>query len=153
VIGTGNDVATLNSLIATTIDSIDGYQESAKATEDMRLKDMFETLATDRRQAVEDMRARVTALGGNPEDDGTVLAAAHRKFVDLKSMVTGRDDKAIVNEVERGEDHIKSKFESAIADDEISSDTRAIITKAFESVRRGHDAMSQMKHSMEASHA
>ncbi len=148
MIGTGNDVATLNSLIATTIDSIDGYQESAKATDDMRLKDMFETFASDRRQVVEQLRARVTALGGNPEDDGTILAAAHRQFVDLKAMVTGRDDKAIINEVERGEDHIKAKFENAMKDEEISSDTRAIISKACESVRRGHDAMSQMKHSM-----
>jgi len=153
MIGTGNDVATLNSLIETTIDSVDGYRESAAATEDARLKGMFETFASDRGKVVQDLRARVTALGGTPEDDGTVLAAAHRKFVDLKSLVTGRDDQAIVNEVERGEDHIKAKFEKAIADEEISSETRGIITRAFESVRRGHDAMSQMKHSMQATHA
>lgn len=153
MIGTGNDISTLNSLIETTIDSVDGYQESANATDDMRLKDMFETFASDRRQVVEQLRARVTALGGNPEDDGTILAAAHRRFVDLKAMVTGRDDKAIVNEVERGEDHIKAKFENAMKDEEISSDTRAIISKAYESVRRGHDAMSRMKHSMEATDA
>jgi len=153
MIGTGNDVATLNSLIETTIDSVDGYRESAAATEDARLKGMFETFASDRGKVVQDLRARVTALGGTPEDDGTVLAAAHRKFVDLKSLVTGRDDQAIVNEVERGEDHIKAKFEKAVADEEISAETRGIITTAFESVRRGHDAMSQMKHSMQATHA
>lgn len=153
MIGTGNDAKTLNSLIATTIDSIDGYQESANATENMRLRDMFETFAADRRKVVDMLRARVVAVGGEPEDDGTILAAAHRKFVDLKSMVTGRDDQAIVNEVERGEDHIKHKFETAIADEELSSETRAIITRAFESIRRGHDSMSQMKHSMQASHA
>lgn len=148
MIGTGKDVATLNWLIETTIDSIDGYRESAAVTKDMRLRSMFETLSSDRHEIVEDMRARVTALGGEPEDDGTILAVAHRKFVDLKSMMTGRDDKAIIDEVERGEDHIKSKFESAIADEDISSETRAIIMRSFESVRRGHDAMSQMKHSM-----
>jgi uncharacterized protein (TIGR02284 family) len=119
MIGTGNDVSTLNSLIETTIDSIDGYRESAQATSNGQLKAMFENLSNDRTQAVETLRARVRDLGGTPEDDGTVLAAAHRKFVDLKAMVTGRDDKAIINEVERGEDHIKAKFEGAMKDDEI----------------------------------
>lgn len=153
MIGTGNDVSTLNSLIETTIDSIDGYRESAQATSNGQLKAMFENLSNDRTQAVETLRARVRDLGGTPEDDGTVLAAAHRKFVDLKAMVTGRDDKAIINEVERGEDHIKAKFEDAMKDDEISSDTRTVITQAYGSVRTGHDRMRDLKHSMEAANA
>jgi uncharacterized protein (TIGR02284 family) len=153
MIGTGNDVSTLNSLIETTIDSIDGYRESAQATSNGQLKAMFENLSNDRTQAVETLRARVRDLGGTPEDDGTVLAAAHRKFVDLKAMVTGRDDKAIINEVERGEDHIKAKFEGAMKDDEISSDTRTVITQAYGSVRTGHDRMRDLKHSMEAANA
>lgn len=150
MIGTGNDVTTLNSLIATTIDSINGYQESAQATSDTRLKGLFEGFANDRQKVVTDLRTRVRELGGTPDKDGTILAMAHRKFVDLKSLVTGRDDKAIVDEVERGEDHIKHKFEAAINDENLSSETRAIITTAYESVRRGHDSVSEMKHTMAA---
>src|SRR5918999_1132696 len=77
-------------------------------------------------------------LGGNPEDDGSFLGKTHQRFLDLKSAVTGRDEKAIINEVERGEDYLKEKFEAALQSDKLTGDTRTVIERAFTSVRRGH---------------
>ena len=147
---TSHDIHTLNSLIATTIDSVDGYQEAAKDSENSRFTPMFTSRARERRQVASDMQAEVTRLGGNPEDDGTILAGAHRAFVSLKSVVTGKDDKAIVNEVERGEDHIKAKFEDAMKDHELSPETKSAIGAAWGSVKAGHDEMRNLKHSMES---
>lgn len=78
-----------------------------------RYAEMFTARAGERRRIVSQLQTEVVRLGGKPEDDGTILASAHRKFLDLKVVVTGRDDKAIVNEVERGEDHILHTFEAA----------------------------------------
>lgn len=147
---TSHDIRTLNSLIATVIDSIDGYSESAKDAESGRFTSMFNDRAAERREILTRLQAEVGRLGGNPEDDGTTAAAAHRGFVNLKSAVTGRDDKAVINEVERGEDHIKSKFEDALRDDDLSPQTRSVIQECFTSVKQGHDQMSALKHSMEA---
>ena len=147
---TSHDIRTLNSLIATVIDSIDGYSESAKDAESGRFASMFNDRAAERREVLTRLQAEVGRLGGNPEDDGTTAAAAHRGFVNLKSAVTGRDDKAVINEVERGEDHIKSKFEDALRDDDLSPQTRSVIQECFTSVKQGHDQMSALKHSMEA---
>jgi uncharacterized protein (TIGR02284 family) len=91
----------------------------------------------------------VARLGGNPEDDGTVLAGAHRMFLNLKSMMTGQDDKAIVNEVEAGEDHIKAKFEDALGDMKLSPAVRSVIESCYSSVKAGHDQMRDIKHSMQ----
>ncbi|MEO5868133.1 MAG: PA2169 family four-helix-bundle protein, partial [Sphingomonas sp.] len=63
--------------------------------------------------------------------------------------VTGQDDKAIVNEVERGEDHIKAKFEDALKDDGLTPETRSAIGAAWTSVKAGHDEMSALKHSLD----
>ena len=144
-----NDIRTLNSLIATTIDSIDGYHESAQAAESSRFAEMFNSRAVERREVLTRLQAEVARLGGNPEDDGTAAAAAHRGFLDLKAAVTGRDDQAIINEVERGEDHIKAKFERALEDDDLSPETREVIRECYASVKQGHDQMSQLKHSMQ----
>ena len=147
---TSHDIRILNGLIATTIDSVDGYQEAAKDSENSRFTPMFTSRAHERRQVASDLQAEVTRLGGNPEDDGTILAGAHRAFVNLKSAVTGKDDKAIVNEVERGEDYIKAKFEDAMKDDELSPETKSAIGAAWGSVKSGHDEMRDLKHSMES---
>jgi len=147
---TSHDIRTLNGLIATTIDSIDGYSESAKDAESSRFATIFGDRATERRQVVTKLQAEVARLGGNPEDDGTALAAAHRVFLNLKSTVTGGDDQAIVNEVERGEDHIKAKFEAALADNELAPQTRTAIQDCYTSVKQGHDQMRDLKHSLQA---
>jgi uncharacterized protein (TIGR02284 family) len=146
------DIAVLNSLIATTLDSVDGYETSAADIEDVSLAAMFTARANERRAVASQLQAEVSRLGGNPEDDGTVLAGAHRAFVNLKSAVTGQDNKAIVDEVERGEDHIKAKYEAAMQDANLSPETRNVIQAAWQSVREGHDQMRDIKHGME-SHA
>ena len=75
--------------------------------------------------------------------------AAHRMFLDLKQAVTGSDDQAIVNEVERGEDYLKGKFETAINNTELTASARSAVQTAWESVRAGHDEMSRLKHAMQ----
>ena len=147
---TSRDIRTLNGLIATTIDSVDGYRTSATDVDNPRYAELFTARASERSSVAEQLRAEVRRLGGNPEDDGTVLAAGHRAFVNLKAAVTGRDDQAIVNEVERGEDHIKAKFESALEDQELSAGTRSAIQAAYGSVRAGHDEMRDLKHSLQS---
>ena len=147
---TSHDIRTLNGLIATTIDSVDGYRTSAQDVENSRFAELFTARASERSSVAEQLRAEVKRLGGNPEDDGTILGAGHRAFVNLKSAVTSRDDQAIVNEVERGEDHIKAKYEEALKDDNLSPQSRSLVETAFGSVKAGHDEMSNLKHNLEA---
>jgi uncharacterized protein (TIGR02284 family) len=144
-----SEISTLNTLIATTIDSINGYEDSAENIDNERLREIFRQRANERQEVVESLRGEVRRLGGNPEDDGSFLGKAHQRFEDLKAAITGRDEKAIINEVERGEDYIKGKFEAALKSDEISGDSRAIVERCYQSVRAGHDQMSQLKHGME----
>lgn len=144
-----HDIATLNSLIATTIDSADGYREAAKASETGRFASLFVSRANERTTVTTRLQQEVRTLGGTPDDDGTILAGAHRAFVKLKALVTGNDDKAIISEVEAGEDHIKAKFEDAMRDMKLSASTRSIIESSYASVKDGHDEMRDLKHSMQ----
>ena len=143
-----NDVSVLNNLIKTTLDSMKGYEDAAKDADSTQYATMFADFARDRAQVATKLQDQVRALGGEPELDSSMLAAAHRAFMDLKQAVTGKDDKAIIQEVERGEDHIKAKFEEAIKDADVSPTTLAAIKDGFTSVREGHDKMSALKHSL-----
>ncbi len=146
-----DEISTLNTLIATTIDSINGYEDAAANSDSGRFQDVFRERATERQRVVEDLRAEVRRLGGNPEDDGSFMGKTHQRFLDLKAAVTGRDEQSIINEVERGEDYLKEKFETALSSDTLSGEARAAVERCFQSVRQGHDQMSQLKHGMEAS--
>ena len=145
------EITTLNTLIATTIDSVTGYEESAQNIDNERFREIFRQRADERQKVVEELRGEVRRLGGEPEDSGSFLGKAHQRFEDLKAAITGRDEKAIINEVERGEDYLKAKFETALNDGNLSGETRAAVERCYQSVRAGHDQMSQLKHGMEAS--
>ena len=147
----GNDnVTILNSLIATTLDSADGYRKAAEKANSERYRSMFNDFAAERETIVHDLQAEVRAIGGEPEDDGTILALAHRAFLSLRDAVTGNDDTAIVNEVERGEDHIKAKYDAVLKDGKLTGTSDAVVLKAYKSVKEGHDRMSQLKHNLAA---
>ena len=108
------EIGTLNELIETTIDSITGYEDAAANSEAGRFAEMFRERAGERQRVVEELRAEVRRLGGDAEDSGTFLGKTHQRFLDLKAAVTGRDERAIINEVERGEDYLQAKWEAAL---------------------------------------
>jgi uncharacterized protein (TIGR02284 family) len=142
------EISTLNTLIATTIDSITGYENSAKDIESERFREIFRQRADERQRVVEQLRSEVRRLGGNPEDDGSFMGKTHQRFEDLKSAVTGGDDKSIINEVERGEDYLKEKFETALNSDTLTGEARSVVERCYQSVRQGHDHNTQLKHGM-----
>jgi uncharacterized protein (TIGR02284 family) len=145
-----HDIETLNDLIKTTIDSVDGYRSAAEDADSHQFQSIFFERANERQQVAEELRQHVRALGGDPQDNGSILAGAHRAFMDLRDAVTGSDDQAVIAEVERGEDHIKAKFEDALEDGNLGTETRSMIGQCYESVKSGHDQMRDLKNGMRA---
>ncbi len=143
-----HDCKVLNSLIETTIDSADGYEQAAKEARNPQYRRLFEERAFERRQVYNDLRQEVARLGGEAEAEGTLLASGHRAFLKLRDAISGDDDKQVVDEVERGEDVIKARYEKAMGDGELTSEAREAVTRAYSSVKAGHDQMSALKHSL-----
>jgi uncharacterized protein (TIGR02284 family) len=144
-------ISTLNTLTATLIDSVNGFEDAAANLDgNNRLQQLFRERASERQRVVEELRGEVRRLGGETEDSGSLLGKTHQRFLDLKAAIAGRDEKAIINEVERGEDYLKEKFETALNGDSLSGESRAVVERAYQSVRSGHDQVSALKHGLEA---
>jgi uncharacterized protein (TIGR02284 family) len=145
-----HDIRVLNDLIETTIDSAEGYAEAARETQSPRFSVTFRERASERRLVATRLQQKVEELGGTPEEDGGVLASAHRMFTNLRKSL--HDETAVIDEVERGEDHIRHKFEDALEDDDVSPPTRALIADTFRSVRSGHEQMRGLKRAAHNTH-
>jgi len=139
----------LDDLIVTLIDSIKGFENSAEATEAGKYRSFFTEMASDRRSAVELLKAASRAEGGTPAESGSVAGTLHRRFEDLRSALGGGDE-AVVKEVERGEDYLKEEFERVLGDDRMSPAALAAVREAYTSVRKGHDTASAFKKQLEA---
>lgn len=147
---TTNDhaVKVLNSLIETTMDSAQGYREAAENAHSSQFSSMFAQRAARRAELVAQLQQEVRSFGGSPETDQSLLGKAHNKFVDLKAALVGRDDRAVINEVERGEDVLKTKYEAVLDDRDLPSSARDLVNRAYGSIKADHDEVSRLKHQL-----
>lgn len=103
----------INYLIETAQDGADGYRAASEDAKDPQLKQVFTQYATQRAQFVTELRNLAPAAGGDADKGGSVSAAVHRGWINLKSVVTGRDDAAILAECERGDENAVKAYEQA----------------------------------------
>jgi uncharacterized protein (TIGR02284 family) len=116
-------ISTLNGLIETCKDGQDGFKEAAEGVERSDLKSLFYEFSQQRAHFAGELQSLVQSLGGDPEKSGSVAGAIHRGWMNIKSAVTGKDEAAILNECERGEDSGKEDVQGRSR--ERASDTRA----------------------------
>lgn len=116
----------LNDILETLIDSTDGYEKAAELADRDVLKNFFARRATSRRAMSAAIRNEITQLGGTPETDGTILASAHRVFMNLSTVVRDNDE-AVIEAVDTGEEYLRMKFEKALEHDELSTTSKALL--------------------------
>lgn len=143
------DIMEINDLLAMTNDSIDGYGEAKQHIAGHHFSAAFNERILERRSVLTALQGEVRRLGGKPEQGGTVLAGAHRMVANLKSAVLGRDDKAIIDQIERGENTIKARFETAMNNPDVSLQAAAVIRECFVTIKQGRDRMRDIKQAIE----
>ncbi|HSX71833.1 MAG TPA: PA2169 family four-helix-bundle protein, partial [Pseudomonas sp.] len=92
----------------------------------------------------------VLELGGKPEDSTSVGGDMHRRWVDLKSLITGKSDEAILNECERGEDVAKKHYAEALEKD-LPPKVREVVQRQYAGVIRNHDQIKALRNVARAS--
>lgn len=138
-------ISVLNDLIETSKDGEAGFKDLAENTNNAHLKAVFTKAAGETASAAAELQAHVRSLGGDPETTTSVAGDLHRRWVDLKSAITGKDDAALLNEAERGEDVAKKSYKKALENTDISTEARALIQKQFDGVMRTHDEVKALR--------
>ncbi|GAC1446829.1 MAG: PA2169 family four-helix-bundle protein [Pyrinomonadaceae bacterium] len=147
---TNDDViSVLNNLIETCKDGQEGFKTAGEGTQDSALKTLFFNYSQQRAQFAGELQGEVRRLGGDPEKTGSTAAALHRGWIDIKSAITGKNDTAIINECERGEDSAVSNYRDALGSD-LPADVRSVVEQQFTDVKAAHDRIRDMKHARSA---
>jgi len=119
-------IETLNGILETLTDSKQGYEKAAEIADRDTFKSFFSRRAASRSAMSAGVRNEIIELGGTPENDGTILASAHRVFMGLSAAVQDNDEAAI-EAVDTGEEHLRKKFEKALDDDELSPSAKTLL--------------------------
>jgi uncharacterized protein (TIGR02284 family) len=145
---TSNDdvISALNNLIETCKDGQQGFAESAEGVSSSDLKKTFYELGQQRVKFVGELQALVRELGGDPESSGSVVGAIHRGWINIKSAIMGKDEEAILNEAERGEDVAKKYYEDAVAMN-LPSNVMSVVREQYSAVKEAHDKVRSLRNS------
>ncbi len=137
-------ISTLNGLIETCKDGQQGFTEAAEGVDRSDLKSLFYEFSQQRSQFAGELQSLVQSLGGDPERSGSVSGAIHRGWMNLKAAVAGNDEKAILNECERGEDSAKNAYKAALAQ-ALPGYIAETVQTQYTSVLQAHDRIKALR--------
>lgn len=137
-------ISTLNKLIETSKDGEEGFGTCAEDATGLQLKTLFTTRSQRCATAARELQDLVRSLGGDPETDSSFSATLHRRWIDIKSAVLGKDNEAILNECERGEDMALQSYRAALAKD-LPEPIRAVVDRQYQGVVQNHDQIKMLR--------
>src|SRR5437667_723420 len=97
-------VAVLNGVVETCKDGEKGYKNAAADARDPTCRALFTHYSQQRAQFATALQSIIERYGGYPENNGSVVGAIRRGWMDLKSALEGGNDHAVLVGCERGED-------------------------------------------------
>jgi uncharacterized protein (TIGR02284 family) len=104
----------LNNLIETCKDGERGFQTAVDGVLNSDLKALFRAYAQQRAEYARELQRAVQRLGGAPENRGSLAATLHRGWINLKAVVTGQDEAAIIVECGHGEAAAENTYQEAL---------------------------------------
>lgn len=131
------NIELLKSLTQTTYDSVQGYTDAAQKADAGALKTALEQRRDKRSQTLSMMNRALIDNGGEAVTSTSASRKAHAAWTGLTDAISS-GDKAVVERIEEGEDHLKSEFKDALDDDaRTEPELRRVIEKAYTEIQEG----------------
>jgi len=121
-----------------------GFRACADQAKRSDLKSLFLQRADDCRGAAQELYEQIRMLGGDVDDGGSAAGAMHRGWVAVKTTLTTYDDKAVLEECERGEDNAVSRYRKAL-EQPLPAGIKLIVERQMQGVQRNHDQIEMLR--------
>ena len=138
----------LNDLIRINHDRIEGYERAVEDTrdKDVDLQSIFHRMADESKQHAAELEKEVQKNGGDTARDTTVSGKIYRVWMDIKSAVTGKARKSVLESCEFGEDAAQKAYEEALkADANLPADLRQLIVNQKAALKTSHDTIKRYR--------
>jgi uncharacterized protein (TIGR02284 family) len=137
----------LNDLIATCLDSAEGFGKAAKGAHSDRLREQLTDIERSRAEFADQLMQLAGNLGFEPETTGHVGEILHRGWVDLETRIRPESDAHLIEECRRGEEGAMKHFESALAREEFPVGARGLVEQQREQIRADLARLGKATHS------
>jgi uncharacterized protein (TIGR02284 family) len=147
---TDDIIDVLRDLAECSLDGEYGFNACAEQASSADLKSIFLQRADDCRRAVQELNEQIIACGGKPQQRGSAAGAVHRGWVAARTSLSTYDDKAVLEEAERGEDNAKARYMKALKAP-LPAKVKLVVERQMEGVQRNHDQIKMLRDQYRAS--
>ncbi len=130
----------LNHLIETCRDGEHGFAHAAELVSDPALKRLFADCAGRRAHAAADLLPHAQRFGGSEATQGTAAASMHRRWMGMRSNVSGHDDRVILAEAQRGDAVTLAAF-AEVLQGVLPASVRDLVERQLTEMRETHDEL------------
>lgn len=138
----------VNDVLRMLNDSVEGFSSAAVRLEDPKLAGACRNHAAERVNLAIELRQVVAAGGVMPTSATEIRGALARAWMTVRSALGG-GDRAIIENIESAEDHAVAAYREALASDDLTHETRAVLSRQYPIVKASHDQFSAWKHQFE----
>lgn len=139
----------LEDLVECCKDGEYGFQSCADIAKREDLKTVFTQRMQDCQRGARELQDQIRQLGGDVKDSGSAMGAMHRGWVSVKSTLSTYDDKATLDEAERGEDNALARYRKALQKP-LPAQIRSLVERQLEGVQRNHDQIRMLRNQFSA---
>lgn len=132
----------LNDLLEKNYDSEEGYKLAEEKVNDQQLKEIFRSRSQNRYDFGHELKDEIRKYGESPDKGTSVKGDLHRSWMNIKSSLASNTEEAILEEAIRGEKAAVADYDSVIAEKDIPSTTKKLLTKQRDYIK---DALEQVK--------
>lgn len=132
----------LNDLLEKNYDSEKGYKLAEEKVDDPQLKEIFRSRAQNRYDFGHELKAEIKKYGEKPDKGTSLKGDLHRSWMNIKSSLSSDKEEAILEEAIRGEKAAVSDYDSVIAEKDIPSTTKNLLTRQRDHIK---SALEQVK--------
>lgn len=132
---TKKQIDELNDLLTRNYDAEKGYANAAEEVNDEALKDFFLSYSKQRNKFGHEIKDQINKLGGEIHKGTSLAGDIHRGWMDLKGLLTGHDEDAIINECIRGENTALADYKKVMDDESLDSETREVIRSHHQKIQ------------------
>ena len=135
----------LNELLERNYDAERGYKKAAEDIDNSLLKDFFNDYSSQRYNFGHELKEEINNLGEEPQKGSSLRGDMHRAWIDVKSILTGKDTEAVVKECIRGESKAIEDYEDALRRTDLTVNSREVIQRQHDKIQAAVNRLNEIE--------
>ncbi len=137
-----NLVNNLQGLLEKNYDAEKGFKNAITNANNQNLKEFLKTQSVRRNRFATELDNEIRSLNAEPKESGSTTGTLHRKWIDIKSSISGNNDEAVLEECIRGDKASENEYRETLEKNNFPPQVESVLSNHLNEIQT---TLSQVK--------